>query len=373
MTIVLNIGIVLSFFLAILLFSKKDKTLTDNLLSLWLATIGIHLTGYFIYHQGYWETYPHLIGITAPFPLLYGPFLFLYLTYSIKQSNKLKPIDYLHFGPVIFSYLYMIPFYFFYSPEEKVMVDKGEIDDYGIFSSILLFGMIISGIVYSIISYRKLIQRKKIVLDNFSYDNRISLNWLQYAIVGIGFVFITAAIVIILREGVGVQFPFNADILFYSIIVGFVVFVGYSGIRQQDLFSDNDTEEIDLVNTESEYKKSGLKADIAVIKHKELLYLMEEEKPFLNPKLTLSDLSQRLDMSTNNMSQLINQYEGVNFYDFVNQYRVEEFILKAQKNKDFSLLAHAYDAGFNSKSSFNSIFKKFKSETPSQYLAKAKK
>ena len=107
-------------------------------------------------------------------------------------------------------------------------------------------------------------------------------------------------------------------------------------------------------------------------KHKELLQVMENEKPYLNPKLTLNELSQRLDMSSNNMSQLINQYEQVNFYDFVNKYRVEEFISRARSNTNFSILAHALDAGFNSKSSFNSIFKKFKSETPSQFLARLK-
>ena len=251
------------------------------------------------------------------------------------------------------------------------MVDKGEIDDYGTFSTLLLIGFIASGITYTIISYRKLQQRKKLVLDNFSYERRISLDWLKYSVIGIGLVFITAAIVITLRDVIGIQFPFNADILFYSIVVGFVVFVGYSGIRQQDLFSEKITNEKDLVNAESEYKKSGLKSETAVKKHKELIQLMETEKPYLNSKLTLNDLSQMLEMSSNNMSQLINQYEGVNFHDFVNKYRVEEFIRRATKNKDYSLLAHAYDAGFNSKSSFNSIFKKFKSETPSKFLTKS--
>jgi len=373
MSIVLNIGIVLSFFLAILLFAKKDKTLTDNILSFWLFTIGIHLTASFLYYNGYWEIYPHLIGITAPFPLFYGPFLYLYLIYSIKKSNRLKRTDYLHFVPVVFSYLYMIPFYFFYSVDEKVKVDKGLIDDYSVFSTMLLVGFIVSGLAYSIISYSKLIQRKKLVFDNFSYDKRISLSWLKFSILGIGLVFSTGTIVIIFRELVGFEFPFNADILFYSIIVGFVVFVGYSGIRQQDLFSNSVNNEKELINTESEYKKSGLKTGIAITKHKELLHLMEIEKPYLNPRLTLNELSSQLGMSSNNMSQLINQYEHINFYDFVNKYRVEEFLNRAQNNKNFSLLAHALDSGFNSKSSFNSIFKKLKSETPSQYLAKTKK
>jgi AraC-like DNA-binding protein len=370
MTFVLNIGIVLSLFLGILLFSKKDKGLTDNILSIWLIIIGIHLTSTFLFYNGYWEIYPHLIGITAPFPFLYGPFLYLYVSYSIKSTNHLQKRDYLHFAPALISYLCMIPFYFFYSAEEKTQVDKGLIDDYnGVFSIILLFGFILSGLSYSILSYRKLVQREKVVGENFSNSDRINMTWLRYAILGIASVFITAAVVIIFREMLDFQFPFNADIFIYSIIVGFVVYVGYSGIRQQDLFSSSAINEEELVKTESEYKKSSLKIDVALNKHRELLALMQKEKPFLNPKLTLAELSESLDVSSNHLSQIINQYEEVNFHDFVNKYRVEEFIRKVQSNNSYSLLAHAYDSGFNSKSTFNSVFKKLKSATPSQYIA----
>ena len=139
------------------------------------------------------------------------------------------------------------------------------------------------------------------------------------------------------------------------------------------MFSNRLNDEKELINAERGYRKSGLKTDIAITKHKELLNLMEVQRPYLNPKLTLNELSQLLGMSFNNTSQLINQYENVNFYDFVNKYRVEEFIMRTKSNKKFSLLAHALDSGFNSKSSFNGIFKKFKSKTPSQYLARIKK
>jgi len=372
MIIVLNIGIVLSFFLGILLFSKKDKVLTDNILSLWLVTIGIHLTGYFLNYKGYWDIYPHLIGITAPLPFLYGPFLYLYVLYSIKSKNQLQKLDYLHFAPALISYLYMIPFYFFYSAEEKVKVDKGVINDFSVFSYIILIGFIISGIGYSVLSYRKLVKREKLVEENFSNSNRINLSWLRFAILGIISVFITVALVSVFRELLSFQFPFNADILFYSIIVSFVVYIGYSGIRQQDLFKNTAIKEEELVKTESEYKKSSLKLDVATKKHDELLELMKEEKPFLNPKLTLTELAQSLSISNNHLSQIINQYQEVNFHDFVNKYRVEEFIQNAQSNKSFSLLGHAFDSGFNSKSTFNSVFKKFKSVTPSQYITNLK-
>jgi len=370
---VLNIGIVLSFFLSILLFSKRKKTLTDNILALWLMVIGIHLTSSFLYHQGYWEKYPNLIGITAPLPLLYGPFLYLYVLYSIKSCSHLRKIDLLHFAPVLLSYLYMVPFYFFYSAEKKTQIYKGLIDDYSIFSNLLLIGLIVSGISYTLLAFRKLSQREKIIQQNFSYSNRINLNWLRNAILGIGAIFVTAAIVSVLREVYGFQFPFNADILFYSLMVAFVIYVGYSGIRQQDLFSNTITNEQELTQAVSEYKKSGLKTNVAVSKHGELLKLMETEKLYLDPELTLNNLSKKLSVSSNHLSQIINQYEKVNFHDFVNKYRVEEFIERAQNNKKFSLLAHAFDSGFNSKSSFNSVFKKFKSATPSQFLASTRK
>lgn len=173
MTFILNIGIVLSFFLGILLFSKKDKVLTDNILSIWLIAIGIHLTGYFLYYKGYWEIYPHLIGITAPFPFFYGPFLYLYVLYSIKSKNQLQKTDYLHFAPALISYLYMIPFYLFYSVEEKIQVDKGLINDFSVFSNIMLVGFVLSGIGYSVLSYRKLGQREKVLEENFSNCSRI--------------------------------------------------------------------------------------------------------------------------------------------------------------------------------------------------------
>ncbi len=370
MEFVLNIGIVLAFFLGILLFSKKDKVLTDTILSIWLVAIGIHLTGYFLNYKGYWEVYPHLIGTTVPFPLLYGPFLYLYVLYSIKSTNHLQKMDYLHFAPALISYLCMIPFYFLYSEEEKMQVDKGLIDDYNsVFSIILLFGFILSGISYSVLSYRKLVQRKKVVEENFSDINHIELNWLRYAILGISSVFITAAVVIIFREVLGFQFPFNADILFYSIIVAFVVYIGYSGIRQQDLFSNTTIKEDELVKTESEYKKPSLSVDVAEEKHNELLDLMKNEEPYLNPKLTLSELAQSLNITPNQLSQIINHNLNQHFFDFVNGYRIRKAmdILKNPEKKEFTILEILYEVGFNSKSSFNTEFKKYTNQTPTQF------
>ena len=270
MNFILNTGFILSFFLGILLFSKKNKSLSDKILAFWLFVIGVHLLSYLIYTQGYWEKYPHLIGITAPFPFLHGPLLYLYVLNSFKSQRHLQKLDYLHFVPFIISYLYMLPFYFGYTSNEKIQLDKGLVEDYSTFSNLLLIGFIVSGISYVFLTYRKLIQHKKLIDDNFSLHNHIELNWLRYSILCFLGVFLSAAIIIVMREILHYQFPFNADLIFYSFIVLFVVFIGYSGIRQQNLFSNNLSDKNLLVKNkkESEYKKSGLKSDIAKSKHR---------------------------------------------------------------------------------------------------------
>ncbi len=363
----------MSFFIALLLFRKKHKALSDKLLAGWVTVIGLHLLGYYLNQLGLWEKYPHLVGTTAPFPLLHGPFLFLYVLYSLRSDSKLRREDYLHFVPALLAYLYMFKFFFFYSAAEKAMVDSGELPDFEIFTVVLLFAFIISGFTYAIVSYRltKIHQQK--IDDNFSNQEGIDLNWLRLCILAVGTFFLTAAVVTILTQALDIIFTFNADYTFYSMIILFVFYLGYFGIRQQDMFSDNvvviqDQKEIQI--RDDKYKKSGLKTETLQEVHAKLLQHMQQEKPYLDPKLTLAELAEQLNISANQLSQVINQQEQVNFHDFVNKYRVEEFIEKAARNNNFSLLGNALDSGFNSKSSFNGVFKKHKGMTPSQYLAK---
>lgn len=372
MNTIFTIGIFLAFFLSLLLATKKEKSLSDNLLAIWMLIIGIHLTSYYLYSIGYWEKYPHLIGVTLPVPLLYGPLLFLYTLYSLRDERKLRMLDYLHFAPAILFYIYLLPFYFSYSIEQKILVDKGLVDDFAVFSTLALISFIISGLTYPVISYWLLGKHKKLLDDNFSYNNRISLDWLKYCIQGIGVLFLSVAVISILREGLGIQFSFNADYIFYSIIIIFVFCIGFFGIRQQNLFSRSgigDKTQIVQEKPTGEYKKSGLTPETAQEIHRRLRNIMSEKKLYINPQLTLSELAENLDVSINHLSQIINQYERVNFHDFVNKYRINEFIENASTNKEFSLLACAFDAGFNSKSSFNSVFKKHHGITPSKYIS----
>jgi AraC-like DNA-binding protein len=376
MNAIFSIGIFLCFFLLLILVSKKNKSTSDKLLSALMFLFGLHLLNYYSYTLGYWQIYPHLIGITHPFPLFYGPLIYLYTALSLRIDQKFTWSDALHFSPVILSYLYMVRFIFFYTAEEKIIVDQDMVSDFKIFMYVSLVAFIFSGIVYPILSYRLLNRYQAFINQNFSYEESISLNWLKYLIWGIGFLFFVVAIISLLREVLGFDFGFNADLIIYSTVIIFVFFLGYFGIRQRGVFLNPTTHENQIVEPLSlaEYKKSALKSTDAVHYHQLLLQIMNDERPYLEPKLSLGNLATKLGISVNHLSQIINQQEGKSFYDFINEYRVDEFKARIKKpeNQNYSFQAIAFDSGFNSKSSFNQVFKKHMGKTPTQYVAEIK-
>lgn len=91
MEVIFISGIFMSCFIVVLLLTKKDKALPDKILALLIAFIGIHLLGYYFKQTGYWEKYPHLIGLTAPVPLFHGPLLYLYCLYALRGAKKSVP------------------------------------------------------------------------------------------------------------------------------------------------------------------------------------------------------------------------------------------------------------------------------------------
>ena len=117
------------------------------------------------------------------------------------------------------------------------------------------------------------------------------------------------------------------------------------------------------------YNNSNLNQEAIAQYKTDLINSMVNDKMYLNPKLSIHDLSKRNNIPRQYISEVLNEYMNTSFQDFVNEYRVEEFINRLKNNQDnqFTLLAIALDVGFNSKSSFNAIFKKSKGLTPTEY------
>ncbi len=164
----------------------------------------------------------------------------------------------------------------------------------------------------------------------------------------------------------------------FQVVAGLIILnimvIGFYGIRQQAIFTSINTVPDTLNHTpKPKYKKSTLSKEEQQRLKDKLVQVMVNEKPFLHNKLDIDELAETVGTSKHNLSQTLNDAMDLNFYDFVNQYRVEEFKKRctAPENDHLSLLGIALDCGFNSKSSFNHIFKKSEGITPSQFKLKA--
>ncbi len=122
--------------------------------------------------------------------------------------------------------------------------------------------------------------------------------------------------------------------------------------------------------TGNKYKKSNLPDELINSINQSLEIIMEIQKTYLHPTLGMPDLAEMLEISTNQLSQYLNEKIGKNFYEFLNNYRLKHFleIMRNPKFSHLSILGMAYESGFNSKTTFNSFFKKELGLTPSEYV-----
>ncbi len=127
--------------------------------------------------------------------------------------------------------------------------------------------------------------------------------------------------------------------------------------------------------SQKKYKQTLLSDDEIERHSSELKKIMMEHKLYLNPDVSLKDIASYLELPTNYVSQLLNLGFQKNFSEFINTYRVEEFKQRVllEENKGLTIMAVAYDSGFNSKTVFNTFFKKIEGTTPNSYLKKNRK
>ncbi len=155
---------------------------------------------------------------------------------------------------------------------------------------------------------------------------------------------------------------FSYEIMWISIPV-FVYVIGYFSLRQPAIFRIPD-------KPKSKSDKQRLKPDEIQTLQKRLKYYIVEEKVYLQSDITLKVLADKLETSSNNLSWLLNQVYQTSFYDYINEHRIQEFLKKIdhEEHSNHTFLALAMDVGFNSKSTFNRVFKSVMGTTPRNYL-----
>ncbi len=366
------VGTFTAFFLALIILTKKGRTTADFILGIWMIVVGIHIFSYYGFIDQFIYDYPIFLGVNFPLPFLHGPLLYLY-TLALTRPEKFQKKQWLWHLALPFVTIGIYSPFWFLTTAQKIEVFKHSGKGFETQLHLIDILLTCSGILYVLSTNLLLKKHRKRILHQFSNQDKINLHWLQFLFYAMGLIW---ALIIGNQD----------DQLIFSSASIFAVSVGYFGIKQVGIFTNQYPAAIasntplifplshEKTNLEKKkYAKSGLNEESAQELHQRLSARMKQEKTFKDPELTLVDLASQLDIHPNYLSQIINDIEGVHFYDYINNLRIAEFkkMVILPENQRFTILALAYECGFNSKSSFNRCFKKTTQLSPSEFMKQA--
>ncbi len=369
MTYIFFIASFNAFFFIALLLQKRPRRLHDRILVFWLLYLGVATATYSLSIDFFPEAPLLSSAIIASF-LLHGPFLYLYVSALTLDQLRFKPKNLWHFVPFFVFILYLLIASRFPAYSEGIRVDHvSQGGETPLLFHFFLFLTALSGPVYFVLSYKKFQESKKSSHDFSSKE--VNLDWLGKLIPIFGIVW-TVLIVIALVHHIFHLFSmeFCTNGLFLS-LSAFIILIGYFGFKQKEVFHNYspDNENAIAVKPETKYAASKLEDEELRKCCDKVSHYMTTERPYLDSDITLPKLAAELNVSTHHLSQIINEVHGKNFFNFINEYRVNEVKRKIQDPAfdNYSLLGIAFESGFNSKSAFNRVFKNLTGTTPSEY------
>ena len=321
----------------------------------------------------------------------FGAFLLGWASYWIEEIISLTGAKTLDSGSVLLlrfiQFLLPIIFYvsirFFTNPEYRIgrdillyltipfiyltflILDNLLLADFQI---VLIAFILIHGFAYIILSLLMIRKHNKHIQHFSSNIVEINLAWLEYIVLAALFLVIGISIFNLLFFEAPLNFFMNGFV--YLV----VLFTAYHSLKQKEIFPNDDEERSEalLVAAESEplIAQNKIIPDEKLIEYKAQLYeLIIKEELFLDTELSLGKLAKKLNLSSHQLSYIINNGFNQNFYGLINKFRVGKAkkLLASRELDKYSIIGIAFESGFNSKTSFNTTFKKFTGQTPSEY------
>lgn len=351
------LGVAQALLLALVLFTIQRGNRTANrILAALAVTISIGVSATILSSTHYFQIYPHLSRINHPFDFLGGPLLFLYIKALTSKSNLGKKA-FLHFVPATLCALLLVPFYL--QSREYKLSSLLSVNWYYARSALVIaqFLIYLVLIVLMLVPYSR-----KLKKQSTWYDKAI-LFQIRFLLIS----FFALWVLGILRYAIDLRYPayMNQTNLILPLGATFIVYaLAYLGLKNSEVLIG-----IEDRPPEKKYEKSTLTPERAERYLSRLQHAMEPEKVYTDGNLTLQKLATKLSIPVQHLSQVVNEQLNQNILDFINAHRIEEAKrrLLDPDRKHLSILAIAEDVGFNSKSSFNAVFKKHTSVTPSEF------
>jgi AraC-like DNA-binding protein len=387
-------------FLALIIWkSNRENRNANRILTVFMLFCSFGMGFYAYLSSGFYRHFPHLVTMPETIIYVFPPLLFFYIKALTSRGFRITGKQWLHFVPAVLVFIYFIPL-LLKSGAEKILFFEEAYGNSALLYHVLMLGRILQISIYIILGIRLLKIHALNVKESFSNVDKVNLSWMRHLLYGFLMIWIA---VVALHSLLSPELLLAKmdDAVIFLLLALFVFTIGYRGMSQPEIFSDIPENSENKIETDSpvnvstgeviktnadaiqtppsttpaptptgkKYERTGLSPENAEALHQRLLDFMIQQRPYLEPDLTLAQLAGALAVPSHHLSQVLNEKLNQNFFKFINSYRLEEAKQKlshTEFNKE-KLLKIAFDVGFNSLSTFNRVFKELTKVSPSEY------
>ena len=372
--LILIVGSVISFLMSAFLAFFPGYSFANRVLSVLIFAWALTTMIFALSSVEFFMRFPHLFGVASIFPILFFPLMFAYLkSFLYRDARSLK--QYLiHFIPAAAFIVAMLPFYFS-GAEDKIAIftSGGRPDWYNMVHRIFDMIVVFQGVIYTVLSMRILMHFEYFRKKKLSVNQLKAISWLKLFVTfniifwGIGS---SGAILGVFNFAV----PIDLFKVFYLGVTAFTLRLGYFAFKNPKLFAmQQDLADL-LLQQPKTTEGNEIEEEKPIREAEMLLEYLNDEKPFLKNDLSLQDMSEAVGIGKRRITDILKNELDTSFYDIINKYRMEEALrlITEGVHKETPLNYLAEKAGFNSKSTFNRMFKKHTGQTPSEYIESKK-
>lgn len=353
---------------AFLLNIDKGNKLSNRLLASYLIVTALDISNFLF--SNFYSDHPNLNLLRSNISLFIAPFFYGYVNSVVYKDYKLTRIHYLHCLPYVLACLVLVPNFFSVDTEGK----QEFFDNINNMPEIrfILYLVYIQVAMYIVAMFKVLNRQIKIIIENYSDEHHLTNRWLTQFLSLFSLFYLLA-----LARTLSTFSAYDNIVTMLTLVMMVSIFLSicwilWQALNHPQLFVGvNSTIEVisDKPNIEEHVhnqKENGTTNDDLIAK---LESYMRLNKPYLDPSLSIDSLAKQIEVPSIELSMLINRQIGQHFFDFVNAHRINfaAEMLSDKNNLKKTVMEILLDAGFNSKSSFNTAFKKHKLVTPSQY------
>lgn len=351
---------------AVLFLHRRGNVEANRLLALLIVLFSLRLAEFASYWTGFIVFMPHALFSTAAFQFLFGPLLYAYARTLLDGTFTHRISSWLHGIPFAIQIGYLLPFYSQPGNIKQAVYEQSiQVFDGRLSPGFLMIetSQSIHLAIYCLIVF--FLSRG--VINNKRTDSLTSIRfkWLQRMIAGFALFLVLDIVHLLELVFFGYEYIAVVDLGLMFFQAAFVYTIGYMAIRSPELH-------VDVVSRSGSirYEKSSLTAELASEYLRRLTVAMETDRLYRDSDLNLRTLAEKVQIHSHHLSQVLNEQLQVNFFDFVNRYRIEEAKQRlVSEASDQTILGIAMEVGFNNKASFNSAFKKYAGQTPREFRA----